>query len=181
MLPVIIVAVVALAAGGYFLMNSGSNPLVNNSPEAIVQNALSGRGSVKCEYDEEGKHIITYVKGEKMRTDATGGEEGNGSMIFKDNTSWTWDSATKQGFTFKAPEVSPAETETEDDNETEDMMEDSEEMKADVEKYKDSCKNENIPDSTFEPPSDVTFQDYSQMMQQQMNQVPSEYQQYMER
>lgn len=157
-------------------MNKGS---LSSNPADVVSNALTDSGSVKCEYtDEEGRQITAYVKGERIRTDITGGTEGAMSMIYKDNTSWTWDTATKQGMLFTAPEVTPGEGEKVTVEEGP-ATQDSNEVKAELEKYKESCTNQTIADTMFEPPADVKFQDYSQMMQQQMNQIPAEYQQYL--
>lgn len=179
-LPLFIVIVVVIAAvAGYLIMNRTGRM---NSPEDIVANALSGNGSVKCEYDEDGRHIVAYIKGSMMRTDITGGEEGSMSMIYKDNTSWTWNPDTKEGMMFTAPEITPMEGEevvTEEEVNVA-MPDDTEAMKAEIEKYKDSCKSESIADSLFEAPSDITFMDYSQMMEQQMQNLPAEYQQYMQ-
>lgn len=175
-LPLIIVGVILIAAIGYFVvMNKGS---LSSNPTDVVNNALTGSGSVKCEYtDEEGRQITAYVKGEKMRTEIVGGTEGSMSMIYKDKTSWTWDNTKKQGMMFKAPEVTPAEGK--EVTEVTPATQDSDEVKAQLEKYKESCKNQTLADSMFDPPTDVTFQDYSQMMKQQMNTVPAQYQQYL--
>lgn len=178
-LPLIIGGVLVLGVIAYILLNRGASPLSNADPESAIKNALSGTGSVKCEYtDDDGRLVTAYVKGEKMRTDVTGGQEGNGSMIFKDNTSWSWDNTTKKGVMFKAPEVTG--TESDETSETELDVEDSEDIKEEIEQYKESCKNENVPDSMFEPPTDVTFQDFSQMMNNPGGQVPAEYQQYLD-
>ena len=149
----IAVVAVLLVAGGLMFFKNGANPLTN--PAAM----LTGGTSMKCEYTEEGRNIITYVKGEQFRTDMTGGTEGSMSTIYKDDTTWSWNTETKEGMkmTFQKPSITPGM-----------------EMEEEVDKYKDSCKNQMISDSLFTPPSDVEFQDYSQMMEQMQNKTPEQ-------
>ena len=165
----IAVVAVLLVAGGLMFFKNGANPLTN--PAAM----LTGGTSMKCEYTEEGRNIITYVKGEQFRTDMTGGTEGSMSTIYKDDTTWSWNTETKEGMkmTFQKPSITPG-MEMEESSEEESDMSDAQEMKEEVDKYKDSCKNQMISDSLFTPPSDVEFQDYSQMMEQMQNKTPEQ-------
>jgi hypothetical protein len=177
-------ALVVILAVGFLMFRGGGSVPGLSSPEDLVASALTGSGSVKCEYTgEDGAVVTAYVKNGMVRTDVTGGPEGDGSFLMKDKTVWTWQDSTKQGMTYTIPDVAPVEGET---AETEGNM--SDEVERDLEQYKDSCTSESIPDSMFEVPGDVTFQDFSQMMgdgmqalpeQLPLDQVPPEYQQYL--
>lgn len=178
--PLIVVGVIALVAVGAFLFmrQNGSLPAsLTGSPTDMFSNALTGSGSVTCEYtDESGQKVMAYVKGGKIRSDITGGEQGSMSFIMKDKTMYSWNTDTKQGFIYKIPDVTGSQTQDEAQTPDQGNVED---VKADLEQYKESCKGGNISDSMFDIPSDVTLQDYSQMMQDSLQQVPDEYKQYM--
>lgn len=160
------VLAVLIVAGGFMFFTKGVNPLTN--PAAV----LTGGASMKCEYTEDGRNIVAYVKGEQFRTDVTGGEEGSMSMIYKDDTTWSWNTDTKKGMkmTFEKPTVTPGAEMESTGGETE--KSDAQEIKEELDKYKDSCKNQMVSESLFTPPSDVEFQDYSQMMEQMQNMNP---------
>lgn len=184
--PLIIVGVVVviLAIGAFFFLRGSSNPLGvgSGSPQDLMASALTGSGSVVCEYtDEDGSTVTAYVRNGMVRTNITGGPEGDGSFLMRDKTVWTWQDSTMQGMMYVIPDVTPVEGEA---VESETNMAD--EVSADLEQYKDSCRSESIPDSVFEVPSGVNFQDYSQMMQgamqdmqMQAEQLPLDYQQYL--
>lgn len=189
----IVIGVIVLGAVVFLMMQgkNGSNPiasLTSNSanPGDMVAQALTGSGSIKCEYtDEDGSTVMAYVKNGNVRSDYMGADV-NGSFLMKDKTVWTWDEETKTGMTYMIPDVTPTEDESMMESDDSDMNYD--EMKEEIDKYKESCTSENISDSMFEVPQDVTFEDYSQMMegmfdqtqmQDAMNQIPDEYKQYL--
>ena len=169
LLLIVVGVVLVLAIVAFFLFGRGTSPLANlskSAPDDLVTSAISGSGSVKCEYTDDEGHVVTaYIKGGNMRTDLTGGQEGAMSIIYKDKTSWTWDNTTKQGMKYTAPKVEEADEVV--DGETQDSdSQNSDEIATEIEQYKESCKNESVDDSMFDAPADVTFQDYSQMMPQ---------------
>ncbi|HRN96105.1 MAG TPA: hypothetical protein PLD54_01525 [Candidatus Levybacteria bacterium] len=159
-------AVVLLVLGGafFYFQSSGNSPLnVTNDPMKSMENALTGSGSVRCEFtDEDGRNITTYVKNGQIRSDFTGGEEGQGGMIFKNDTIWTWDQTTMQGFTMVVPKTDGTEDDAVDNGQS--PVNQKKEIEDQIEKYKESCNNENVSDSVFEPPSDITFQNMNDFM-----------------
>ena len=162
-------------AAFYFMQQKGSVSPLTGSPADIFSNALTGSGSVKCEYkDQEGQTVTAYVKGGKIRTEMMGGTQGNMNFIMRDQMMYSWNQGTKEGFVYKVPEVTgtPDETETPDQSGAKDV-------KADLEQYKESCTNTSVADSVFEVPADVNLVDYSKMMQDSMKQIPDNYKQYM--
>lgn len=178
---ILIIALVVLIAGAGFLYfkSSGSslNPL-SQDPMKDMEKAISGSGSVKCEFvDEEGRNITSYVKDGKIRVDSTGGvDEEERSMIFKGENIWTWDVVSKQGFTMSVPEDDPESDieATEGDTGQEEALSERDKIQSEIEKYKESCKNESISDSLFEAPSDVTFQDMSYFLKA-LPDMPTQY------
>lgn len=153
----------------------------SGNSQDLIASALSGTGSVKCEYTgDDGAVVTAYVKNGMVRTDITGSPEGEGSFIMKENTTWTWSPETLQGVMFVLPEASGDDVSIEVEEETQTT---ADEIAADLKRYKDSCRAENVDSSVFEVPSDVVFQDFSQViseeMQMQMQSVPEEYQQYL--
>lgn len=178
-LIIIIVVLVVLAGAWFFFMRGGAtNPLTPQTPQEQVENAFMGSGSVKCEYTTDTGEVVTaYVKDGKMRTDMTGGAEGTMSFMMVDKTSYSWNQDTREGMKYVIPDVTPvAEVEVET---VESGQADPRAMQEQIEQYKESCSNQAVDDSLFVVPTDVNFVDYSTMMQDTMQQVPQEYQQYM--
>lgn len=178
------VAVVVVLLLGAFMLRGGSSsvPGMAQNPQDLIASAMTGTGSVKCEYTgEDGAVVTAYIKNGQVRTDITGGPDGGGSFLMKDKTTWTWSDSTKEGVMFVLPEITPVAGQA-----TGEMQTASDEVAADLEQYKDSCKSETVSDSVFEVPTDVNFQDFSSMMsgmeqeiQSQMQEIPQEYQQYL--
>jgi len=173
------VGILAVAAVGGFLYmrSSGNSPIgLPSDPMKSMENALTGSGSVKCEYtDEEGRVTISYIKDGKIRSEFSDQENEPGGMIFKDNAMWTWNSATKEGFTMVLPEVEESTDSQYDDGDDFDQspFNEKREIEEEIEKYKEQCNNERISDDMFEPPTDITFQDMSDFYQN-MPQIPQE-------
>lgn len=160
--------VVAAIVGFFVFQSTGSGP--GGNPVSQLENALTGAGSMKCEYtDTENRNTITYVKDGKIRSDFTGAD-GAGGMIYKDNAMWTWDEATKQGYSMVLPEY----TETDEEIDLgQNQFDEKEDIEAEIEAYKESCSKESVSDSMFEPPADITFQDMGDFMNA-MPEIPHE-------
>lgn len=162
-LIIVVVAVILVIGGGAFWyvqsQQSGSQQNVATS----IKDALSQSVSLECAYtDGEGRQSKTYIKNGAVRSDYTGQTpQESGSVIVQENIIYVWD-AQKQGFKMEIPEVSgtPQETDPVAAGVTQ-----KENLLAELEQYKDACKPSVVSDSLFTPPTDVTFTDYSQMMQ----------------
>lgn len=173
-------AVIAVVVIGYVLfMRPGSTNLLTGSQADIIESAFSGNGSVTCEFtDEEGVVTTAYVQNGMVRTNMSGGPNNvMASMISKDNTIWTWDENTMEGMMMEIPEVTPGMTE---EVETE-MDYDPSEVKQSLEQYRESCQTGAVDSSLFEVPTDVSFNNMSDMMEGMPNmpQIPAGYEQYM--
>ena len=161
---IIIGVVLLLLIGGFWFFNNKSSDV--SSSDSDTFDIFAQNMSVTCTYkDDEGRSATTYVKNGAVRSDYTGAtDENSGSVILKDKTMYTWSGT--EGYMMKLSDISvtpPAD----------DVIESSEpgttEEKAFVEeikKYKDSCKQTALDDALFVVPQDVTFMDYSEMMEE---------------
>lgn len=176
----IVLGVVLLGAVAfYFMKQKGLGPLssLSGNPADVFSNALTGSGSVSCEYtDAQGQIVKAYVKNGKIRTDMTGGTQGNMSFIMRDKTMYSWKQGTNEGFAYKIPEVTG--TQDQSDVQITPGQTGTDDIKANIEQYKESCVNGSVDDSMFELPTDVNFTDYSTMMQDATKQIPADYKQY---
>jgi len=105
--PVLLILLL-LGVGGYFLMNSrGSVPKNNigtsnkNSDSNVftsIEDALSKSMSLKCVYkDEKGVETTTYIKGGSVRVSmvSTDDKEQPNSIVMKDKKMYMWNETTK--------------------------------------------------------------------------------------
>ena len=127
-----------------------------------IKDALSKSLSLECMFtDEDGRQTKAYVKAGAVRSDFTGKiANESGSVIMKDKKIYFWNA--QGGFMMEVPEETPAAgepTTKETPGGVGDIMET-------MEQYKESCKPAVVADSLFTPPANITFQDFSQMMQQ---------------
>jgi hypothetical protein len=173
-LPILIV-VALLLVGGYFYLNSqkttkpqGEKMMQKEEKKDVftsIKDAMTKKLSLKCDYsDEKGNKVTTFIKGEQMRSDIQT-DKGDSHTLFMENKIYIWEDKTKQGtvMTIEKKEMEKMQQEGEK------MMQESkdkETMVEDLEKYKQSCRADTVPASTFEVPKDVKFTDLSVMMEQ---------------
>jgi hypothetical protein len=162
----VVIILIALGAAGYLLMNQNQAPAQTESSTSIpqeqntdvfstIKDALSKSLSLQCEFtDEEGRKTVSYIKNGQVRADITSSKpEESGSVIVKDKKMYFWNS--RGGFTMEF---------------TDEMMDSAEssaqgqDIIENLEKYKQSCRAATVSDALFSPPSDVEFQDMSDMM-----------------
>ncbi len=192
LLPVIVL-VVLLVGGGVFLLSQKDKMSPQNMMETVkdqvedklaftsIQDALNKSLSLECNYtDKEGTTSKTYIKAGAVRTEVTSADDTEGQvfMIMKDKKIYNWNPVTKKGTVFTlpdelnvTPQVKPSgmmENEVSEDTHTKE-----ESFMAQIEKYKDACKPATVADSLFVPPTDVTFQDLSSMMENVNKMMPT--------
>jgi len=159
-----IVVILILGAGGFFLFQNQNKTNVTggenkNNIVTSIKDALMKSASLECDFtDEQGTKSKVYIKNGSVRSDYTGASaEQSGSVILVNKKMYMW--TGKKGFMIEVPEVTPGQENTE-----ESKTKQQDDFMANLEKYKESCKTSVVSDSLFTPPSDVEFQDYSQMM-----------------
>lgn len=191
-----IVALLLIGGGAYYFLsqNKQAGPTSGQSTTSSgpsgsvfssIRDALSKSLSLACTFtDESGRQTKSYIKNGAVRADITAADsKESGSVIVKDNKMYFWNS--QGGFmmdltTTTTPGAGSATTGssgTSAPGEVGNVMDT-------LEKYKNSCKPSVVADSLFTPPTNVTFQDFSKMMQPptgsaSTNAIPTiNYQQY---
>lgn len=127
-----------------------------------IKDAMSKSLSLKCEYKNGETTIVAYIKGDSVRVDSLGGENNTGNVIMKDNKLWSWDD--KEGEGIIMPLAQP----------TGEQKSGSEQIIADLEKEKQYCHTAVVADSMFIPPTNIKFQDLSDMLKEITGYVPAE-------
>lgn len=166
-----VIVLILLGVGAYFMMGKKGmdyNAMESEGSNAIssIKDALSKSVSMNCEFtDSMGRVSKVSIKNGAVRGEFTGtGTEESGNMILRDNKMYVWNNG--QGFMMEIPEG-------EWDNAMNGEGEAGDYLK-ELEQYKDSCKPAVVSDSIFTVPTDVTFTDYSKMMQPSGNQMTEE-------
>ena len=165
----VLAAIVVLV--GFSLLQKSEKKINQNTPQSnsnIISSSLdevfNGRGSMECTFtNEDGQQYTIYIKNGKVRTDFEGGNEGSGGMIYTQDKVWTWDKVKKEGAIMTIPQVDEKDT-TFEESKGETPVQSKEELKKEIEKYKESCKNTSVSDSLFTPPQDIKFIDMSELL-----------------
>lgn len=135
-----------------------------------IADAMKNGKSVRCVMSKKDTQetMMYAVKGKKVKVSGMAGYEGGGtgSMLMDEKYLYTWSDDKKEGVKFEIPaeiEGQPTPTKTqavpnlataEDQKYYEDMG------------YTVSCTQQDVADSEFVPPTDVTFMDTSALMKQ---------------
>lgn len=136
--------------------------------------AMQAGTPMHCTMSGPDGSMETWVSGEKSKvygTNVAMGSAGTGYMINDGEWVYMWQEGATEGTKI---EVVDDEEEVVEEEEVEEMPEaevqdfDVQEMMDEFKNYEYECKEERIPDSTFVPPSDVTFTDMMEQMEQMM-------------
>ncbi|MDQ7814749.1 MAG: hypothetical protein RDU25_03030 [Patescibacteria group bacterium] len=130
-----------------------------------IKDAFDRSVAIRCEYtNEDGEKITTYIKNKKIyletqpKLDKNGEEAPLVKGIATNDTMYVWTVGNKQGLSIDLREATePATIAGTEVRSTEDIIDQ-------LEKKKESCKPDSIPDSKFDLPSDVEFKSLSDMM-----------------
>lgn len=159
LLPIIVVLVV-IAAGAYFLTQKKSQSLPGGESETFsgtLQSAIALGVPLKCSYTVEGNEYEGLVKGENYRGKIKSAQGQISEVIVKDNCIWTWSESEAQG-------IKTCVEESEVETESGDIWSQSEAAgTADV-TY--TCLPAAVDDTQFEPPAGIEFTDLNSMLQQ---------------
>lgn len=131
-----------------------------NEPANVALNAFEGSGSVKCTYQEETTNVTAYIKKGMVKIESTGeGETQYGNVIIKNDTLWTWETDGTNGFTME--NISSYR----DSEAAGQYGINPDEVRKQITESNTVCNEENIPDGTFDVPSNINFQNFSSMME----------------
>lgn len=165
--------ILVLAVGAYFLLNKNSDsPLggsIQNPDQTadMVMSAFEGSGSVKCTFQDDTSAGTAYIKNGSVRVESSGTDDAQyGNVIMKNDTVWVWETGKTEGFMMENI------SQYQDDQAAPSGYVDPNEVREQVTQNNAECNNEMISDDMFNPPSDVTFQSFSSMMQDAENSLP---------
>ncbi|RJR15044.1 hypothetical protein C4579_03180 [Candidatus Microgenomates bacterium] len=175
-MAVVGIAVVgALAAGAYFMLKpsstspTGSNPLIpGQANNAAMGNSSSFRslmnlvGNQRCTFsDDMGNSGVVYGSSGSVRGDFQGTTANNSiqtHMISDGNMMYLWFDGESSGFKGSLADIESMNAQTQGSTKSQKSV--------DLDKQVDyDCQGWTVDNSLFVPPSNVTFTDYSQMMQ----------------
>ena len=127
------------------------------------QNQAFGGKPTKCTYYMGDNTVTAYMKDGKVRSDM-----GDYQNINDGEFVYMWNESTKTGSKMTAitgyvdPESETGEVRAPTKEDLQDVQEMVKQMQ---EEFNAECKQENISDSMFVPPADVTFTDMTEQMQ----------------
>ncbi len=166
------VVVVLLLIGGYFgytKLKGGGAIVPGTTSESggmkSLKDLLSSGAAQKCTFsqtsDSGTSEGTTYVSGGKVRGDFTttsSGKTMTSHMISDGKTSYIWTEGEKTGFKMTATDASPSTVQK-------DSADNPVNSQADLDQKADyKCSSWIVDGSVFTPPSNVTFTDFSQML-----------------
>jgi len=125
-----------------------------------LKEVISLGGAMECTYKKDDAFFgKTWVKGKKVYSEFT--QEGKkGYMIMKDNCMWTWDTQQPQGLKM-CFDPSEFEEMTGGESSTGQQTGPPPDMNY-------NCIPAVIGDNRFNPPADISFMDFENMMQPEM-------------
>lgn len=165
-----------------FSLNSSQSKGDQAKSALRLSNIIANGGTASCTITNiEDKQVTTMaVSGKKMKITGssvdTQGQKG-GSYLTDGTYVYIWEQGKKEGIKMKLPSEDEAK-ETADkakdkaDNSDYDPSAYSSQYEDDT-KFNMDCKEGSIPQSEFEPPTDVTFTDFQSMMQESLKAIPS--------
>ncbi len=139
-----------------------------------VSKALAAGKSVMCTITQTqtGSTSTYYHKGTKMKVLAQAeGETPASTMISDGEFFYVWEDAATTGMKFAIPDPSATPNPRVDMPDVPDFSKENAEEEYTQEGYTLDCKEKALEDSEFVPPTSVTFQDTSKMMENSMQQM----------
>lgn len=139
------------------------NNTINQTSKNIVQgikDLIASNISIKCVYEiPDGGKVISFVKGkDKIRSTVENANQKT-ETIFVNGKIYSWDDKTKQGMVMTIKNL------TEQTTQEKITAEDPEKYIEQLEKMKAVCQKESFPDSIFQLPADVKFQDFDKLQE----------------
>ena len=186
----IIGGIILLAVGGYYLLSqpenldtaSQTNPLSQQTADPIdgksLRELLGIRDNQTCTFkDEESKSDgKVFISNQRMRGDFTGyynGQESTSHMIVDTDKVYLWQDNNTDGFSMSRDALEDMQSDPDAQNPVQSNF--------DVNKKVDySCASWNADATLFIPPSNVTFNDYTEMVEQSQEMMESSKNEMME-
>lgn len=136
----------------------GGTTVTRNDEETFsgsLQTALQLGKAMKCTWSSDEGEGVTYIKGDKVRTEATTDGE-TGYIIGNENCTYIWQEGESEGIEFCQDESTTltGEPVDEDDFTTNFGSDDGFDPDPGVDV---DCRVQKVDDSLFDPPSDINF------------------------
>lgn len=119
-----------------------------------IKDAMSKSLSLQCDYSVGNLKSTVYIKGKMLRSESDT-QNGKTYAILKDNKLWSWTDKDKNGIILDLSDTQ---------NQAAGGQKTGDDIVNDVEKYKQNCKQTIVADSLFNPPTNIIFQNLSEMM-----------------
>lgn len=164
-----IVIIIVIASGTVLLFSRNKITIPENSRTNVttekkaesnkvgiiesIRGAMAKSLSVKCEYNTGIVKTVAYIKGTFIRMEASWAGNNTGTLI-KNNQIWTWNMERMEGV------IMPLQI-----NKNYKVAPDPEEIITTLEKEKQFCNQAVVPDSVFNPPANIKFQDMSKLFE----------------
>lgn len=145
--------------------SSSDNNLVGDAVGGIAA-ALTSGDSYRCQYSnsEDNSSGVYLVKNKKFRADGQEGTDGKpSSIIFNEQGMYIWSPGESQGFFYPVSDEDTKDQNSQPDQPSQfnDFLNpENLDEKEDID-----CQKAAVDDSQFVPPADVSFQNFSEIMQ----------------
>lgn len=181
-----VVAVILLGIGGFVYAKSfmvKTNPVTTTNSMmgetkktgsifSSIQDALSKNLTLQCNIKtQEGTETVSYIKNGMIKVQVTGKTpDQNGMVIMRNGKMYFWNSKSAIMMSFDLNEIQKNAAENPAAGATAQSPQNYMSM---MEKYKEDCKTASVSDDVFVVPTNVKFQDISQMMKNLQNSTGS--------
>jgi len=118
-----------------------------------IKDAMAKSLSLQCDYSVNEIKSTVYIKGKSLRSE-TDTQGKKIYVIIKEDKLWSWNDKEKNGLII---DLSERQIEAQSGQKNE------EEIIKEVEEHKQNCRQTIISDSLFNPPTNIEFQDLSEM------------------
>lgn len=188
--PLIFIVIILIVGIGLYLLMINKNKsknLINQSQKNLtniveqtkekttekIQDLISQNINLKCTYETPtGTKVTTYIQGKEKMRSVMESKSGENHVLFLNGKMYSWSEKTKQGMIMNVK--SGIENKT--TQKKPEIIEDQKKYLDELEKFKAECRKENFPESLFQIPNDVKFQDIDkiqEMMEKGNFQMPT--------
>jgi outer membrane lipoprotein-sorting protein len=155
--------ILVLGGCGKAAQNQEQSQTQNQEDKGIfssIKDAFNRSLTLRCEFtDESGQKSVNYIKNKMIRTETLqDGKQIYG--LFRDNKMYLWGPDSKQGMVFNLDDMNGQGQPGVDNVQTTD------DIISGLEQFKDKCRVDNVADTLFAVPSDVTFSNLNDLMKQ---------------
>lgn len=134
---------------------SGESSTTGDNSTGVLEGALSFDKAMTCEWTSPDGSGTSYIKGEKVRTDVTA-SAGSSTILAVDDCAYIWEEGAADGLRF----CYSSDVEGDDpfgyENYDEEIIASAEGTDEDPD-LDMNCRNTNLSDDLFVPPSNVNF------------------------